>query len=169
MVDDVTYREVGATSREVLPTGYDHVTQAILVGRGAKDFRAASDALMSWQVQRRAGLDVRESDHVAPGEVVWMGLVAGPVKLGFRCKVVAVVDEERRKGFAYGTLPGHPESGEEAFTLIWREDDFVELQVVAFSKHAQWWSRMSGPVGKAVQRWMTRRYLKALRPRPVPY
>jgi uncharacterized protein (UPF0548 family) len=29
------------------------------------------------------------------------------------CRVVYVVDEPRRAGFAYGTLPGHPEIGGE--------------------------------------------------------
>ncbi|MDX6255236.1 MAG: hypothetical protein QOJ11_1570 [Frankiales bacterium] len=162
MADDVTYAEVGATCSEVLPTGYDHVRTATLIGRGARNFRTAGEALMTWQVQRRSGLKVRGSERVALGEVVWMGAVAGPLKAGFRCKVVSVTDEERRKGFAYGTLPGHPESGEEAFLLLWREDDFVELQIVAFSRPARWWSKVAGPAGRLVQRWMTGRYLKAL-------
>jgi uncharacterized protein (UPF0548 family) len=162
MADDVTYAEVGATAHAVLPAGYQHVRRANLIGRGAKDFRAAADAMMTWQVQRRAGLTVRGCERVALGEIVWMGAVGGPLRIGFRCKVVSLIDDERRKGFAYGTLPGHPESGEEAFLLIWRDDDFVELQVVAFSRPAQWWSRIAGPAGSLVQRWMTSRYLKAL-------
>ena len=90
-----------------------------------------------------------------------MGLALGPVKVGFRCRVVDVFDEPRRKGFSYGTLRGHPEAGEEAFTLVWNEDDSVVLHVVAFS------SRRPGGPGSAAHRpgragWMTDRYLKAL-------
>jgi uncharacterized protein (UPF0548 family) len=158
----VTYAEVGRTLLGPLPADYQHVQRSAVVGRGGADFAAAAEALMTWQVQRRSGLAVRESSRVSLGEVVWMGAVVGPMKLGFRCRVVAVVDEPRRKGFAYGTLPGHPESGEEAFILRWRDDDVVELDVVAFSRPAQWWSRIAGPAGKLVQRWMTGRYLRAL-------
>jgi uncharacterized protein (UPF0548 family) len=35
----------------------------------------------------------------------------GPIRVP--CRVVYVLDEPERRGFAYGTLPGHPESGEE--------------------------------------------------------
>jgi uncharacterized protein (UPF0548 family) len=73
-----------------------------------------------------------------------------------------VRDDATQCAFAYGTLPGHPESGEEAFVVVWRDDDAVELHVVAFSRHATWWSKASGPVGLLAQRWMTTRYLKAL-------
>ena len=158
----LTYPEVGATLGDVLPSGYDHVRRSAFIGSGRAEFERATAALMAWQVQRRSGLRVRESEHVALGEVVWMGAGAGPLRVGFRCEVVGVIDEERRKGFAYGTLPGHPESGEEAFVLAWRDDDAVELHVIAFSRPAQWWSRIAGPAGSLVQRWMTGRYLKAL-------
>ena len=39
----------------------------------------------------------------------------GPVRAP--CRVVYVVDEPDRRGFAYGTLPGHAESGEERFVV----------------------------------------------------
>ena len=42
-------------------------------------------------------------------------------------RVVYVIDEPLRKGFAYGTLPGHPETGEEAFIVEYRDDDSVWL------------------------------------------
>jgi uncharacterized protein (UPF0548 family) len=162
MTDALTYPEVGATADEALPRGYQHVRRSTVIGRGGPDFEAAAAALMTWQVQRRSGLSVRGSERVAVGEVVWLGLAIGSLGIGFRCKVVSVIDEPRRKGFAYGTLPGHPESGEEAFILRWRGDDIVELDVVAFSRPARWWSRLAGPAGQLVQRWMTGRYLKAL-------
>ncbi|HEV8560641.1 MAG TPA: DUF1990 family protein [Actinophytocola sp.] len=40
-------------------------------------------------------------------------------------RVVHVVEEEHRRGFAYGTLPGHPECGEEAFLLERHADGTV--------------------------------------------
>jgi uncharacterized protein (UPF0548 family) len=79
------------------------------------------------------------------------------------CRVVYVVDEPDRRGFAYGTLPGHAESGEELFLVRYdpaTEDVFAE--VTAFSRHATWWSRLASPFTSLVQRVVTTRYLQAL-------
>lgn len=160
--DPLTYREIGATTTGDLPSGYRHVERSAVIGQGERDFRVAVDELMSWQLHRRSGLVVRGPALVHQDAVVWMGVALGPVRLGFRCEVVTIVDDLRRKGFAYGTLPGHPESGEEAFVVMWRDDDLVELHITAFSRHATWWSKASGPVGILIQRWMTTRYLNAL-------
>ena len=160
--DPYTYFHVGETASDVLPAGYAHVRRSKVIGEGAGVFAKASRDLMHWEVQRRSGLAVKAAEPVTADEIVWMGLAVGPVKVGFRCRVVAVVDEPRRKGFSYGTLRGHPEAGEEAFTLVWRDDDLVELQIVAFSKPAAWWARIGGPAGKVVQKWMTDRYLRSL-------
>jgi len=76
--------------------------------------------------------------------------------------VVAVVDEPDRVGWAYGTLPGHPECGEEAFLLTILPSGEVLFEVRAFSRAGVWWSKVLGPAGRAVQRWVTTRYLRAL-------
>jgi len=73
-------------------------------------------------------------------------------------RVVYVIDEPRRKGFAYGTLPGHPESGEEAFIVELDDDGSVWLRLRAFSRPASlfWW--LGYPVLRIVQEFYTRRY-----------
>ena len=89
--------------------------------------------------------------------VVGLGPVRAP------CRVVYVVDEPDRRGFAYGTLPGHPESGEELFAVRHDPaDDAVYAEVVAFSRHATWWSRAAGPVTSLIQRIVTARYVEAV-------
>jgi uncharacterized protein (UPF0548 family) len=60
----------------------------------------------------------------------------------------------------YGTLPGHPESGEEQF-LIERNGDEVRFQIHAFSRPSSHLARFAGPLGRQFQRVMTDRYLKA--------
>jgi uncharacterized protein (UPF0548 family) len=162
-VTDVSYPEVGATGYGPLPPGYHHVRRSSVLGRGQAVFDAAVESLMTWEMHRRSGFTVEGSERVAVDEVAWLGIVAGRARVGFRCQVVEVTDSLRSKGFAYGTMRGHPESGEERFTVVWREDDVVELRVVAFSKPARWWSRAANPVNRLVQRWMTSRYLKTLR------
>ena len=78
------------------------------------------------------------------------------------CQVVHVLDEPRRRGFAYGTLDGHPERGEERFCLEWHDDDAVVLTLTAFSRPAAWWARAAAPLARRVQDRVTQRYLHAL-------
>jgi uncharacterized protein (UPF0548 family) len=40
--------------------------------------------------------------------------------------------------------------------------DSVYADVVAFSRHATWWSRLAAPVTSLMQRLITDRYLRAL-------
>jgi uncharacterized protein (UPF0548 family) len=73
-----------------------------------------------------------------------------------------VVDDPRRFGFAYGTLPGHPESEEEAFTIENNDQAGVIFQIVAFSGPAATLARLGTPVSRRVQSATTRRYLDGL-------
>ena len=77
------------------------------------------------------------------------------------CKVVAIVAEGDSVGFAYGTLPKHPECGEESFVVSMREDDSVVLTVRAVSKPAVWFTKIAGPLGHAVQKRATNKYFAA--------
>jgi len=79
-----------------------------------------------------------------------------------RCRVVWVVDEADRAGFAYGTVRGHPESGEEAFVVERDAGGEVWLSVRAFSRAATRYARAGGPVTWLVRRWITERYLRAV-------
>ena len=159
---ELTYGEVGATATAP-PSGYRHLRRTVRIGTGRATFETSTEALLGWQVQLRAGLRVASSSRRAePGTVVRLGWGAGPLRLTAPCRVVYTVDEPHRRGFAYGTLPGHPESGEEAFVVEWHDDGSVTFTVTAFSRPATWPSRAAGPAGVAVQYWITRRYLRAL-------
>jgi uncharacterized protein (UPF0548 family) len=59
-------------------------------------------------------------------------------------------------------LPGHPERGEENFALNLR-NGATYFTITAFSRPVDPLARLAGPVGRAVQRSVTRRYVKALR------
>lgn len=84
------------------------------------------------------------------------------MRISAPCRVVYVVDEPRGTGFAYGTLSGHPESGEEAFIITRAEEGTVTFTITAFSRAATVLAKAAGPVGRALQRQMTGRYLRAL-------
>jgi Uncharacterized protein conserved in bacteria len=99
---------------------------------------------------------------VRPGDSV-VQMLGGRI-LGFRepVRVVTVIDEPTRKGFAYGTLPGHPLSGEESFLVERRDDDSVWLTIRSISRPAGpgWWLLL--PVIRLVQRGFLSRYERAL-------
>jgi uncharacterized protein (UPF0548 family) len=67
-------------------------------------------------------------------------------------RVIYVVEEANRFGFAYGTLPAHPEIGEESFVLSIGEDDVVRFEVRVFSRAGSRLARMGGPVTRLLQR-----------------
>jgi uncharacterized protein (UPF0548 family) len=155
----LTYSELGATAGP-LPAGYHHVLKSAVIGSGRSRFEDAADKGMRWGMLRGAGLRVEATTEVAAvGSEVIVRL--GPVRAP--CRVVYVVDEPDRRGFAYGTLPGHAESGEERFVVRYTPaTDEVHADVTAFSRHATWWSRLGSPVTSVAQRVITERYLRAL-------
>jgi uncharacterized protein (UPF0548 family) len=73
------------------------------------------------------------------------------------------VDEADLCGFAYGTLPGHPEAGEEAFMIVKTASGDVRFRVRAFSRPASLMARAGGPLSRQVQQYVTDRYVRALR------
>lgn len=159
----LTYPEIGATAGQ-LPAGYRHVVRRVPLGQGRAVFDRCSTALMTWEVHRRSGLQVRASASPARRDAVVSQRV-GIRSLGIvaPCRVVYVVDEPDRRGFAYGTLPGHPETGEEAFVISWQRDGSVTLELTAFSRPANILSRLGGPVTRLVQDRVTDRYVVAAR------
>ncbi len=78
-------------------------------------------------------------------------------------RVVSIIDEPDRKGFAYGTLEGHPLSGEESFVVERTPDGSVWLQLRQFSQPASRKWRFVEPLLRRQQRVMAEKYLAALR------
>jgi len=64
-------------------------------------------------------------------------------------------------GFGYGTVAGHPVSGEESFTAVLEEDESVWFEVLAYSRPANLLMRAAAPVAERTQELVTRRYLRA--------
>jgi uncharacterized protein (UPF0548 family) len=158
----LTYPQVGATRDDRLPGGYGHVFRDVLVGTGPAVFRRTADRLLGWDVHRGAGLKVTATHDRAVPEAIVL-LQAGPVVAGlqFPCRVVYTVTEPDRQGFAYGTLPGHPEQGEEAFLVTIIDGADVHFHIRAFSRAATLPARLGGPLTRLVQRNATDRYVKA--------
>lgn len=153
---DFTYSAVGATAT-VPPPGYvvDHTR--IKLGDGEETFEAAKSALLCWQHFRLGWVEALPTETpIEAGEVVAvMGRVFGLWWLN-ACRIVYVVDEVGsmvRFGFAYGTLPGHGESGEERFVIEWdRANDCVWYDILAFSRPNYFMTRLCYPFVRCVQK-----------------
>jgi uncharacterized protein (UPF0548 family) len=160
---ELTYPELGATAGP-LPRGYHHQYLSAPVGYGPAQFQAAAECLMRWEMHAQAGLHPQVSDPVArEGVVAVLRLDLGPIRLRVPVRVIGVIEEPSRRGFVYGTLPGHPERGEESFVVEMAEDGTVFFRLVAFSRPARWFTRLAGPVSRAGQVLVSERYLTAVR------
>ncbi|MBF6415703.1 DUF1990 family protein [Nocardia cyriacigeorgica] len=158
-----TYAEVGATNGP-LPAGYHQFSQRRRIGHGRALFDLAGDAVTAYRMQRGTGIFHTASTPTAePGTLLTVRLGIGPLAITAPCRVVYVLDEPNRRGFAYGTLPGHPESGEELFAVEYDpSDDSVYGVVTAFSRGATWYTRLGGPLARVVQRVIAGKYIDAL-------
>jgi uncharacterized protein (UPF0548 family) len=175
----VTYAAVGSTRAPDLlthpPQGFRGSQVRSRIGHGDARWEFACQQTMSWGIQRRAGFrvvataqatrtpleQVFSSDGHAmlrPGDDVEL------VALGLRSpvRVIYLVEEPTRRGFAYGTLPGHPECGEESFVVDQTEDGSVWMTVRSFSRPSsrRWWALY--PMLRLAQAIITKRYLRAL-------
>lgn len=146
-----------------VPPGYRAFSRRVVIGYGRAAFAEAAEAVLGWQVQLRSGIAVAASEPVVTlGSVARLRVPAGPLRLTAYCRVVEVIDEPDRAGFAYGTLPGHPESGEESFVVTIDGEGAVRLEIDAFSRRSSWYARIGGPITRWAQDAMTEMYLQVL-------
>jgi len=160
--EDLSYPEHGATAG-TLPSGYHHVHAEGELGRGDDTFERAGAALAAWTPQRAADIELFPSTPaLEAGETLLLTFRTMGLHVVAAARVVWTVDEPDRRGFGYGTLPLHPESGEEAFVIERGADGTVRFVITAFSRPATALTRLGGPFGRRVQAAVTRRYLRGM-------
>ncbi|GAA3441152.1 DUF1990 family protein [Planomonospora venezuelensis] len=167
---DFGYPDVGFTHPDTdafragaVPPGYRRVRHRRLLGPGVSLERAA-ETLLTWQAHARCGLrPVASAPRAAAGVTVVSRLGLGPLRLPAPCRVVWTLEEGDRAGFGYGTLAGHPESGEEGFLLERGPDGRVRFTVHAYTRPGRWYTRLAGPVPGLLQHLFARAYAGALR------
>lgn len=153
---DFSYSAVGATATTP-PAGFvvDHTR--ILLGKGEAVFQSGIAALKRWDHFKLGWVDVWSPETpIHSGEVVAvMGRAVGLWWLNY-CRIVYVVDEPapiKKFGFAYGTLPGHIESGEERFLIEWNQDDnSVYYDILAFSRPNHFFAKVGYPMVRQMQK-----------------
>lgn len=146
-----------------VPHGFWSYTMSAVIGHGRDCFERAGARVLRHEVFLRSGIGVAASDPTAQlGSVLHVRIPVGPLRFAGFSRVVEVVDEPMRRGLAYGTLPGHPQSGREDLVVEIDEQDVVRLRVSAFSRPVAWYARIGRPVTRALQRRMARRFLRAI-------
>lgn len=158
--DRVSAGSVGATLAPGVAARVHHETA--VVGRGEKTFDAAAAALAGWACH--TGIDARihrPDAAIEEGRTLLVVLPAGPVSIIVPNRIVAAVDEPNRFGFAYGTLVGHHERGEEAFVAELDADGLVQCTIAVDAGPASLAARMVGPAITAISHAALRRYLRA--------
>jgi uncharacterized protein (UPF0548 family) len=160
----LTYPEVGATAGPELPAGYRHSEHTVAVGTGREVFDRCVAAVFGWRAQRGVGMRVRATGPATePGTVVVLTAGLDRFGLDIPCRVVWARTEGDEQGFAYGTLPGHPESGEEAFLVRIAPSGEVTVVLRVFSRLASPAARLAGPLAWGMQSLATKRYLATFR------
>lgn len=166
-----SYDEVGITqeyaTRDDAPPGYTADRYHILLGEGADTFEKAKNALRSWGQFELEWVELLpRKAPIEPG--VTVAVIArhyGFISLN-SARIVHIVEDHgpvERYGFAYGTLPGHAEKGEERFTIEWdRENGAVFYNVLAFSQPAHPLARLGAPFARRLQNRFARDSVRAM-------
>jgi uncharacterized protein (UPF0548 family) len=156
---DLTYTTVGATfGKTPMPAGYVVDSTRVELGRGQAAFDRARTGLANWQQFNLGWLEAFPNDTpIRVGETVLVIARAGGMWWTNAARIVEVLDDtsasSSRFGFAYGTLPGHVETGEERFLIEWDlATDIVWFDILAFSRPRHWLVRLKRRRARAMQK-----------------
>ncbi|WP_420313572.1 DUF1990 family protein [Actinopolymorpha alba] len=172
----LSYEPVGMTLatgdwRAGLPGGFRGFERRARLGSSSV-WTFTSNEVLRWGVKTRSGFAVEREGGLPIGPIpdatvvagarYWLIAHLGLLRIREPVQVIAVVDEPDRKGFAYGTLTGHPVSGEEAFLLDRRPDGSVWLTVRSMTQPSLGIWRATYPLLPVAQTFYRRRYLRSL-------
>ena len=157
-----TYESVGGTARSgEYPAGFTVDRQSVVLGSGSEVFLAARRGIEAWAQFDLGWCEAwpRETP-IRTSEVV--AVIARSMGLWWTnaARIVYVVDEPvelkggsvAKFGFAYGTLPGHVEAGEELFLIEWDQStDAVIYSILAFSRPRHPLTRLGRPLVRRLQ------------------
>ena len=161
-----SYPDQSATG-PATPRGYTVDHNRIMLGTGRDVFKRGVEALKRWEMFNFAWLSLCWPDApIKMGTTVGvLAQLPGLWSLN-ACRIVFVIDEEgevRRYGFAYGTLPGHVERGQESFVIEWHsKDDSVWYDIFAYSRPNQVIAKIGYPITRLLQKRFARDSMKAM-------
>lgn len=127
-------------------------------------FAAARDALARFATHALSYLFVHPPNRrVEVNTDVIVSARIGPLWSINPCRIVAVEETDARFRYAYGTLPGHSESGEESFTVERLPNGRVRAETIAIARPLDPLARLGSPIAHLVQRRIKIDYMRALK------
>jgi len=160
-----TYPNPGFTDDRTVATlaGYRIIDVTRIVGSGVESFKKASEILLSFDLQRMVGISVSPDPvRVEDGATMTLRFGWGPFRFTAPSKVVYVRREPALMAYAYGTLTGHPESGEVRFELRLDDSENVSMRVHSVSRPVATIARIGRPVARFLQSQTTGRYIEVV-------
>ena len=158
--DTESYSPIGVSGTDDTPPGYTRNRWSRDVGSGPEVFAAAKQRIASWAGHRAAGIAVEPDRHgVETGQTKALSIPIGRFAVTATARVIYTLDEPKRYGFAYGTLPHHPESGEQSFIVSMAGDGTVTMTIEAVSRPGTVGTKLAGPIARFFQRRAIERYL----------
>jgi len=158
-----TYSQIGATLTGQTQPGFRWARDQVQLGHGVEVLARAVAGLQGWEAHRLPGVALFPRDlPIRTGETVVVTLGTPVRALAAPCRIGPVVDAADRWGFAYATLPGHPEQGEESFVVTMAEDGAVRFTITSLSRPADPLVRIAGPLARGIQAVATKGYLRSL-------
>jgi uncharacterized protein (UPF0548 family) len=150
---DYTYPAVGKSQTSEIVPGFDNDFNDVIIGHGSSVFEAGKSAIRQWKMfpSEWARIEPKQAPIIKGTVVAMLARVWGTWWLN-SCRIVYVIDNDRQFGFAYGTLPGHVERGEELFLVEQDEDGTVRYRIRAFSRPRHWLVRLAYPVARQHQK-----------------
>ncbi|HAD13475.1 MAG TPA: DUF1990 domain-containing protein [Saprospirales bacterium] len=148
-----SYIQVGQTRLVDKVSGFDNDYNVQVLGQGEAVWEAARQAIRAWQMFPEDWTRIYPQPAPIQENVV---VVMQARVLGWwwinSCRIVYTIDTENSFGFAYGTLPGHVEMGEELFKVEKLPDGTVHYEIKAFSRPRFWMTRLGYPLARMYQR-----------------
>nr|WP_231134587.1 DUF1990 domain-containing protein [Motilibacter deserti] len=162
---ELTYEPVGLSLEPgPVPAGWNESVAEAELGRGDEAWEAARRGLDTWAAHRAAGITVAPpSPALEEGTVVAIAVRLRVAAIVATCRIVRVVDEPDCYGFAYGTLPLHPEQGEESFLVRRAADGNVTFRARSVARPVQPLARLAPPVARLLIAAYTRLYARGMR------
>ncbi len=149
----LSYPYRGCTRSDVPPPGYVCDQYRVAVGVGPEAFAAGVAALRRWAQFPPGWVIVDPPDAaIREGTVVSVAAHVYGAWWVNACRVVEVIDEPTRFGFAYGTLLGHVEQGEERFLIEQDADGVVWYGIRAHSRPRYWLTKLMYPLTRMAQK-----------------
>ena len=142
--------EFGTQQAKII--GYDNDFAEGIIGKGKYDFEKAKNLIDNWVMFPSEWTKIIPNNQaISVGKSIAIFARFGGVWWRNACRIVYVIDEKNRYGFAYGTLPAHIERGEELFLIEMDEQENVIYKIKAFSQPRHILAKIAYPIMRLLQ------------------